>query len=60
MQVIRTRRQAQATVSRMGVHSNSDSFCNRIIKEFPSLTDLEPDLSICDNFKAEIMRKRSD
>ena len=39
--------------------STVHSFCNRIIKEFFYLTDLEPDFRICDNLKAEIMRKEA-
>ena len=36
--------------------STVHSFCNRVIKEFFYLTDLEPNFKICDSLKAEIMK----
>ena len=36
--------------------STVHSFCNRVIKEFFYLADLEPNFKICDSLKAEIMK----
>ena len=36
--------------------STVHSFCNRVIKEFFYLTDLEPNFKICDSLTAEIMK----
>lgn len=36
--------------------STVHSFCNRVIKEFFYLTDLEPSFKICDSLKSEIMK----